>query len=163
MSPLWSQPSELIRHAFMPGKSCHRSGCVALHFSCRCVFDTSHSTMIYSWDSSRRRSCSPFFPSSPRRRVVHSSTNGIYQRQSTLDCRYLSLLCDNLKKRMFLQNFFSWHYFGNLSCYSSYPHHSTILQPNSLVLIVFGIYDPPCTNVIYIIIQNFSLELIYRQ
>jgi hypothetical protein len=28
------------------------------------------------------------------------------QRQSTLDCRYLTLLCDNLKKRMFLQNFF---------------------------------------------------------
>jgi hypothetical protein len=52
------------------------------------------------------------------------------QRQSTLDYRYLTLLCDNLKKRMFLQNFFSWHYFGNLLCFSSYRHHSTILQPN---------------------------------
>jgi hypothetical protein len=31
----------------------------------------------------------------------------INQRQSTLDCRYLTLLCDNLKKRKFLQNFFS--------------------------------------------------------
>jgi hypothetical protein len=29
----------------------------------------------------------------------------IYQRQSTLDCRYLNLLCDNLKKRKFLQLF----------------------------------------------------------
>jgi hypothetical protein len=37
-----------------------------------------------------------------------------YKRQSTLDFRYLTLLCDNLKKRMFLQNFFPWHYFGNL-------------------------------------------------
>jgi hypothetical protein len=26
------------------------------------------------------------------------------QRQSTLDCRYQTLVCDNLKKRMFLQN-----------------------------------------------------------
>jgi hypothetical protein len=25
---------------------------------------------------------------------------------------------------------FSWHYFGNLLCFSSYPHHSTTLQPN---------------------------------
>jgi hypothetical protein len=33
---------------------------------------------------------------------------GIWQRQSTLDCHYLTLLCDNLKKRMFFQNFFSW-------------------------------------------------------
>jgi hypothetical protein len=29
------------------------------------------------------------------------------QRQSTLDYRYLTLLCDNLKKRLLLQNFFS--------------------------------------------------------
>jgi hypothetical protein len=27
-------------------------------------------------------------------------------RQTTLDCRYLTILSDNLKKRMFLQNFF---------------------------------------------------------
>jgi hypothetical protein len=31
----------------------------------------------------------------------------ISQRQETLDLRYLMLLCDNLKNRMFLQNFFS--------------------------------------------------------
>jgi hypothetical protein len=30
---------------------------------------------------------------------------GVGHRQSTLDCQYLTLLCDNLKKRMFLQNF----------------------------------------------------------
>jgi hypothetical protein len=30
-------------------------------------------------------------------------SKGIDQRQSTLDCRYLTLLCDNLKKRKFLQ------------------------------------------------------------
>jgi hypothetical protein len=54
----------------------------------------------------------------------------INQRQRTLDCRYLTLLCDNLKKWMFLQNFFSWHYFGNLLCFSSYPlFHS---QTNAL-------------------------------
>jgi hypothetical protein len=29
---------------------------------------------------------------------------------------------------MFLQNFFSWHYFGNLLCFSNSRHHSTILQ-----------------------------------
>jgi hypothetical protein len=29
------------------------------------------------------------------------------QRQETLDLPYLTLLCDNLKNRMFLQNFFS--------------------------------------------------------
>jgi hypothetical protein len=34
---------------------------------------------------------------------------------------------------MFLQNFFSWHYFGNLLCFSSYPHHS-------IVVLCFG-YD----------------------
>jgi hypothetical protein len=28
---------------------------------------------------------------------------------------------------------FSWHYFGNLSCFSSYRHHSTILQPNNFI------------------------------
>jgi hypothetical protein len=56
------------------------------------------------------------------------------QRQLTLDCRYLTgLLCDNLKKRMFLQNFFPDTIFGNLSCFSSYPHHSTILQPNNFI------------------------------
>jgi hypothetical protein len=40
-----------------------------------------------------------------------------------------------LKKRMFLQNFFSWHYFGNLLCLSSYPHHSTILQPKQIAYV----------------------------
>jgi hypothetical protein len=58
----------------------------------------------------------------------------ITQRQSTLDCRYLISLCDNLKKWMFLQNFFSWHYFGNVLCFSSYPNHSTILQPNNFIM-----------------------------
>jgi hypothetical protein len=52
------------------------------------------------------------------------------QRQSTLDCRYLTLLCDNLKKRMSLQR----HYFGNLLCFSRYPHHSTILQPYTFIM-----------------------------
>jgi hypothetical protein len=51
-----------------------------------------------------------------------------------LDCRYLTLVCDTLKKRMFLQNVFSWHYFGNLLCFSSYPHHSTIPQSNKCVM-----------------------------
>jgi hypothetical protein len=35
---------------------------------------------------------------------------------------------------MFLQNFFSWHYFGNLFCFSNYPHHSTIIQPNNFIM-----------------------------
>jgi hypothetical protein len=52
----------------------------------------------------------------------------VAQRQETLDLPYLTLLCDNLKKWMFLQNFFSWHYFGNLLCFSNSRHHSTILQ-----------------------------------
>jgi hypothetical protein len=34
---------------------------------------------------------------------------------------------------MFFQNFFSWPYFGNLLCFSSYPHHSTIPQPNNFI------------------------------
>jgi hypothetical protein len=34
---------------------------------------------------------------------------------------------------MFLQNFFSWHFLGNLLCFSSYRHHSTILQPNNFI------------------------------
>jgi hypothetical protein len=34
-------------------------------------------------------------------------TLGLIQRQETLDLPYLTLLCDNLKNRMFLQNFFS--------------------------------------------------------
>jgi hypothetical protein len=33
------------------------------------------------------------------------------QRQSTLDCRYLTLLCDNLKMGMFYVP--PWHYFGS--------------------------------------------------
>jgi hypothetical protein len=33
--------------------------------------------------------------------------HGLLQRQETLDLPYLTLLCDNLKNRMFLQNFFS--------------------------------------------------------
>jgi hypothetical protein len=32
---------------------------------------------------------------------------GVIQRQETLDLPYLTLLCDNLKNRMFLQNIFS--------------------------------------------------------
>jgi hypothetical protein len=63
---------------------------------------------------------------------------GYDQRQSTLDCCYLNLLCDNLKKRMFLQNFFPWHYFGNVLCFSSYPHHSTILNSHLIVTFPFG-------------------------
>jgi hypothetical protein len=35
---------------------------------------------------------------------------------------------------MFLQNFFSWPYFGNLLCCSSYPHHFTIPQPNNFIM-----------------------------
>jgi hypothetical protein len=58
---------------------------------------------------------------------------GSNQRQETLDLPYLTLLCDNLKNRMFLQNFFSWPYFGNLLSCSSYPHHSTIPQPNNFI------------------------------
>jgi hypothetical protein len=39
---------------------------------------------------------------------IYISCNfGCRQRQETLDLPYLTLLCDNLKKRMFLQNFFS--------------------------------------------------------
>jgi hypothetical protein len=30
-------------------------------------------------------------------------------------------------------NFFSWPYCGNLLCFSSYPHHSTIPQPNNFI------------------------------
>jgi hypothetical protein len=59
--------------------------------------------------------------------------HGRVQRQETLDLPYLTLLCDNLKNRMFLQNFFSWHYYGNLLCFSNYPHHFTILQPNKFL------------------------------
>jgi hypothetical protein len=58
---------------------------------------------------------------------------GWMQRQETLDLSYLTLLCDNLKNRMFLQNFFSWPYFGNLLYCSSYPHQSTIPQPNNFI------------------------------
>jgi hypothetical protein len=42
-----------------------------------------------------------FLPSRPGDTIY-----GTLQRQSTLDCRYLTLLCYN-----FLQNFFSLHYF----------------------------------------------------
>jgi hypothetical protein len=51
-------------------------------------------------------------------------------RQETLDLPYLTLLCDNLKNGMFLQNFFSWHYFGNFLTAASYRHHSTNLPLN---------------------------------
>jgi hypothetical protein len=44
--------------------------------------------------------------------VVNTAPKGITQRQETLDLPYLTLLCDNLKNRMLLQNFFSWPYFG---------------------------------------------------
>jgi hypothetical protein len=63
-----------------------------------------------------------------------SGFRGCKQRQEILDLPYLTLLCDNLKNRMFLQNFFSWPYFGNLLCCSSYPHHSTIPQPNNFIM-----------------------------
>jgi hypothetical protein len=39
-----------------------------------------------------------------------------------------------LKNRMFLQNFFFWPYFGNLLCFSIYPHHFTIPQPNNFIM-----------------------------
>jgi hypothetical protein len=39
--------------------------------------------------------------------VCSSRRFGSSQRQETLDLPYLTLLCDNLKNRMFLQNFFS--------------------------------------------------------
>jgi hypothetical protein len=48
------------------------------------------------------------------------------QRQETLDLPYLTLLCDNLKNRIF----FSWHYFGNFLTAASYRHHSTNLPLN---------------------------------
>jgi serine/threonine protein kinase len=53
------------------------------------------------------------------------------QRQSTLDCHYLTLLCDNLKKRMFLQNLSAFRDVKEIL--SSYPHNSTILQPNNFI------------------------------
>jgi hypothetical protein len=43
---------------------------------------------------------------------IHSLHTWSRGKKSTQDCRYLTLLCDNLKQWMFLQNFFSWHYFG---------------------------------------------------
>jgi hypothetical protein len=65
--------------------------------------------------------------------LAESVRLGFIQRQETLDLPYLTLLCDNLKNRMFLQNFFSWPYFGNLLYCSSYPHYSTIPQPNNFI------------------------------
>jgi hypothetical protein len=38
--------------------------------------------------------------------VSNPRARGSAQRQETLDLPYLTLLCDNLKNRMFLQNFF---------------------------------------------------------
>jgi hypothetical protein len=35
---------------------------------------------------------------------------------------------------MFFQNFFFWHYFGNLLSFANYPHHSTIIQPNNFIM-----------------------------
>jgi hypothetical protein len=61
-------------------------------------------------------------------KLIQGGRNVLQQRKSTLDCRQLTLLCDNLKRWKCVQNFFSWHYFGNLLCFSSYPHHSTILH-----------------------------------
>jgi hypothetical protein len=62
---------------------------------------------------------------------LHTKADELQQRQSTLDCRYLTLLlCDNLKKRMFLPKLFFlplfWEFVMFFQCY---PHHSTILQP----------------------------------
>jgi hypothetical protein len=54
--------------------------------------------------------------------------DGQTQRQETLDLPYLTLLCDNLKNRMFLPNFFSRHYFENFLTAASYRHHSTGLS-----------------------------------
>jgi hypothetical protein len=57
------------------------------------------------------------------------------QIQSTLDCRYLSLLCDNLKTRKCLQNFFPDTILG--ICYV-FPVIQiipcTILQPNNFIM-----------------------------
>jgi hypothetical protein len=76
----------------------------------------------------------PFFAPGPGKRGKQFRGIGVWtQRQETLDLPYLTLLCDNLKNRMFPQNFFSWRYFGNLLYCSSYPHHSTIPQPNNFI------------------------------
>jgi hypothetical protein len=68
------------------------------------------------------------------------------QRQSTLDCRYVP------------PKLFSWHYFGNL--FSSYPHHSTILQPNNFIrdwkIRLLG-------QKIFKIFKNHNNGIIYRQ
>jgi hypothetical protein len=37
------------------------------------------------------------------------------------------------KDFMMFPNFFSWPYFWNLLCFSSYPHHSTIPQPSNFI------------------------------
>jgi hypothetical protein len=70
---------------------------------------------------------------------IHSGTKfkaafeiyfGCRQRQETLDLPYLTLLCDNLKNRMFLQNFFSWPYFGNV-----------LYRPFNIVYCVISTFD----------------------
>jgi hypothetical protein len=53
------------------------------------------------------------------------------QRQSTLDCRYITLLCDNLKKRKFIQNFFFLRLFWEVVMFfqlSTSFHYSTAKQ-----------------------------------
>jgi hypothetical protein len=73
------------------------------------------------------------------------------QRQSTLDCRYLTLLCDNMKKRMFLQNFFSWHYLGNLLCSTMFhyvPLCSTMFHYVPLCSTMFH-YVPLCSTMFH--------------
>jgi hypothetical protein len=71
---------------------------------------------------------------------------GSCHRQETLDLPYLTLLCDNLKNRMFLQNFFYWPYFGSGSpirappsclailCAGTVHLSNWLLTPNSIAL-----------------------------
>jgi hypothetical protein len=56
-------------------------------------------------------------------------------RQSTIDCQYLILLCDNLKMRMFLhQNFFPDTILGICNVFPVIHCDSTIIQPNNFIM-----------------------------
>jgi hypothetical protein len=59
---------------------------------------------------------------------------GESHRKSTIYCRYLTILCDNLKKRMFLQNFFSWHNFRNFVMFFPVIHLIPLLYSQTISL-----------------------------
>jgi hypothetical protein len=116
------------------------------HMPCAKISATHMSWLLYCVRSAKQaRLLQPIDLSGPGRtyiskdiisypKVTHFEAGYVLsQRQETLDLPYLTLLCDNLKNRMFLQNFFSWPYFGNLLYCSSYPHHSTIPQQNNFI------------------------------